>query len=323
MKTILKSIAAVLLVTAASFGQTILTNTTLSAAITKLKAQQLVVASATGITAPTVTSTIDLYIDKELMTVEAISGTTVTVIRGQGGTTATYHASGATVFVGPPQAFFVGSADVAGVGGGIPPLAGGSCTRANVAYLPAINVATGVKSDCLGGVWVSGFDTAQTEYRLSFPPPGNTAYTSINTNGTAVGATTLYCMEANLPYNKMLTGIGVLNGTTVTANARYVVLYDAGGTALANSALAGQASVTASIYEAYAFTKTFFAVGPAKYFACLQDNAVGSTTVRMAVTGTNDNFLTKGQTSATFGTVPTLTVPTSFTTAVGPYVYLY
>jgi hypothetical protein len=43
----------------------------------------------------------------------------------------------------------------------------------------------------------------------------------------------------------------------------------------------------------------------------------------MAVTGVNDNILTKGQTGATFGTLPALTVPTAFTTAVGPYVYLY
>ena len=43
----------------------------------------------------------------------------------------------------------------------------------------------------------------------------------------------------------------------------------------------------------------------------------------MAHTAYQDNFLTKGQTGVTFGTVPTLTVPTSFTDAVGPYVYLY
>jgi hypothetical protein len=44
----------------------------------------------------------------------------------------------------------------------------------------------------------------------------------------------------------------------------------------------------------------------------------------MAVTGSSaDNTLTKGQTGATFGTIPALTVPTTFTTAVGPYVYLY
>jgi hypothetical protein len=43
----------------------------------------------------------------------------------------------------------------------------------------------------------------------------------------------------------------------------------------------------------------------------------------MAVTGVNDNFLTAGQTGATFGTVPTLTVPTTFTTAVGAYIFLY
>jgi hypothetical protein len=87
----------------ASFGQTILTPTTLSAAVTKAKQIQIVVASATGITAPTQTTSVDLYIDKELMLVEAVSGTTVTVSRGQGGTTATTHASGALVFASSPN----------------------------------------------------------------------------------------------------------------------------------------------------------------------------------------------------------------------------
>ncbi len=115
----------------------------------------------------------------------------------------------------------------------------------------------------------------------------------------------------------------LITSTTVTGNARYAILYDSAGTALANSALAGQASATASVYETYAFTSKFYVVGPARYFGCLQDNAVNSTTVRMAVTGQADQEWTKGQTGATFGTVPALTVPTTFTTAVGPFTGLY
>jgi len=307
----------------ASFGQTILTPTTLSAAVTKAKQLQIVVASATGITAPTQTTSVDLYIDKELMLVEAVSGTTVTVSRGQGGTTATTHASGALVFASSPNNFFTGSADNAGIGGS-PVQAGGSCTRTNLLVLPSIDVETGVISDCLGGVWVNGVGTqiTNTEYRLSFPDPGVTAYTSINTNGTAVGATTLYCTAFELPYNKLLTGLAFINGTTVTNDHRYSILYDSSGIALANGALTGVTTATASVYQAFAFTAKYFAVGPATYYGCFQDS-VGSDTVRMLVTGAQDNRLTKGQTGATFGTVPALTVPTAFTTAVGPYLYAY
>ena len=102
-----------------------------------------------------------------------------------------------------------------------------------------------------------------------------------------------------------------------------MILYDSAGNALANSALAGQASVTASVFENYAFTSKLYAVGPAQYFGCLQDNSTGSTTVRMVDTGIDDNILTVGQTGATFGTVPALTVPTSFHTGTGPYLYVY
>ena len=330
MKNICIAFAAGLLGIAAHLSaQTILTPTTLSAAVTSLKSKNIVVASvgsgASIIAPPSVNGNpfSSLYIDKELLTVEAVNGTTVTVIRGQGGTSATYHASGALVFVGPPQAFAVGSADNAGQSFGPPPIAGGSCTRGNLLYLPSVNVETGVISDCLGGVWVNGVSTQSTQFRLNFPPIGSVAYTGLNTNGTAVGSTTVYCTEIDLPYNKLITGLAFLEGTTVTGNARYPILYDATGNALANGALTGTASATASIFEPIAFTAKYFAVGPARYYGCLQDNAVGSTTVRMMVTGINDNVLTKGQTSATFGTVPALTVPTGFTTAVGPYLYVY
>ncbi|MES2136123.1 MAG: hypothetical protein V4502_03560 [Pseudomonadota bacterium] len=302
-------------------AQTIITPTTLSAAVTTSSTRTVVVASATcaACTGAVLAAGAEIYVDREAMVVTAVSATTLTVQRGASGTAAGTHASGALVFMGAPNAFAQNPR--------VSAPSNGSCTRANELYLPLINVSTALIYDCLGGQWVkSGVESGgvtQNRFRIESSPSGGTAYTSLNTNGTAVGATTLYCTEVWLPQNKNLTGIAVLNGTTVTGNARYVILYDSAGNALANSALAGAASVTASIYESFAFTAKFFAVGPAQYFACLQDNAVGSTTVRMVVTGTQDNLLTKGQTSAVFGTIAALVVPTTFTTAVGPYVYLY
>lgn len=313
--------AALLFAAFPAHAQTILTQTTLSAAVTTTSARTVVVASATcaACTGAVLAPGTNIYIDRELMVVNAVNSTTLTVQRGASGTASGTHASGALVFMGPPPAFLTNPRVTAPTDG--------SCTRGNIAYLPVIQVSTGIISDCVGGQLIKGLVTSgattASRWRVYAPEPGGTIYTSLNTAGTAVGATTLYCTEVWLPTSKNLTGIGVLNGTTVTGNARYVVLYDSTGNAIANSALAGQASVTASIYEAFAFTSKYFAVGPAQYFACLQDNAVGSTTVRMAVTQVNDNILTKGQTGATFGTIPVLTVPTTFTTAVGPYVYLY
>lgn len=291
--------------------------TTNSAAITQ-DADRVTLASSTGVSAQGTQGQFNtmIYINRELMGIKAlVSGTTWTVQRGASATRPQPHAVTSTVFVGAPSGNFTSTPSLS--------LASGACTYTALVTLPQIYVATGDIIDCLGGKWVRGFRAVPPPAFVPSPDPGGVLYTGINTNGTAVGSTTLYCTELNLPVNKTLTGIAVLNGTTVTANARYVILYDSAGRALANSALAGQASVTASVYENYAFTTPFYAVGPTQYFACLQDNATGSTTVRMAVTGQADGYLTKGQTGATFGTVPTLTVPTTFTTAVGPFVRAY
>ena len=78
---------------------------------------------------------------------------------------------------------------------------------------------------------------------------------------------------------------------------------------------------TASTYVKFAFTSQYLTVGPGQYFACTQSNGT-SDTIRMLVTGTQDTYLTTSKTG-TFGTIPAITVPTTFTSAVGPYAYLY
>ena len=308
-------LAAALLLAAGAPAQTILTPTTLSTAISDSGGQVMTVASVTTVTGYSVVAGTGVYIDKEYMTVKPlnglVSGTTLAVIRGQGGTVSAPHASGALVFFGPPNAFYSKTA--------LEPQ--GSCTRSSQIYLPYINVRVGQISDCLGGQWVNAAGTA-ARWRVYAPEPGAVAYTSINTAGTQVSNTTLYCTEVDLPGSKLLTGIALLNGTTVTTDLQYVILFDSAGNKLANSNLTGVVTGTASVYQARAFTAPFFAVGPAQYFACFQSSA-GTDTIRMTVTGTNDNLLTKGQTGATYGTIPTFSPPTAFASAVGPYVYLY
>lgn len=315
MNKTLRVLYALALISLAAFtvpsanALTVLTPTTLSAAIADSSVQVMTVTSATGFTVATQTVA---YIDNELVFVKSVSGTSIGIIRGYGGTNAHSHSSGALVFVGAPNLFFASRS--------ISPQ--GTCVRANEAVLPYINTNTGVISDCVGGQWVQGFRTPEPRFRVYAPEPGAVLYTSVNTTGTTLGATTLYCVETVLPYNKLLTGIALLNGTTVGTDKHYVALYDNTGNVVANSALAGVTTSGASVFQQFAFTSTYYAVGPAQYFACFQTNGT-TDTVRMAVTGVNDNQLTKGQTGATFGTLPALTVPTTFTTAVGPYVYLY
>jgi hypothetical protein len=120
-----------------------LTSTTLSNAISAGTIQQFTVASVTNITSNPPTM---LYVDREAMLVLAVSGTTLTVARGQVTTKAVGHASGAMVLAGSPDWF--SDQDVTG-----------SCTTSTVKALPHLNVITGNQWLCssLTGTWVPGF----------------------------------------------------------------------------------------------------------------------------------------------------------------------
>lgn len=319
IKSLGAALAVLLLVTIAGGGgtvaqaQTRVSFTTLAAAVTGITASTdtFTVASATGIAAGMVG-----YTDQEAVQVTTVNGTIISVNRGQYGTNKSLHKSGTVLFFGLSTVFRDSAAAYHG-----------ACTSTSQAYLPHIQFSTGLIQDCLGGVWVSGVGIgAGTPNPAAFiyaPNPGAVAYTSINTNGTALIATELYCTEVFVPTNRIVTGIKLLNGTTVGADNHYVVLYGPqGGAAMGNSALAGTITANGSTYQARALTTPVFAVGPSTYYACAQGNGT-TDTLRMAITGVQDQILTKGQTGATFGTVPSLTAPTSFTTAVGPYVVLY
>lgn len=321
-------------------AQTILTNTTLSSAVPGPNSSALstgnqglvVVASATGISAPapntgntyglaTSNAQTFLYVDRELMQVVSVSGTTIGVIRGVGGTAVASHASSAFVFVVPATVVYGGGPY--GYGPGIPQ---GSCTRANEPFLPRIHFASGVISDCLNGQWVQG-DAAQTQRQgpnlYRFPDPGASALTGLETAGTAPSAATeIYCSEVDIPYSMVLTGIASLNGTTVGTDKHWVILYDSGGKVLANSATAGATTSGASTYQKFDFTSKFYAVGPNRYFACVGTNGT-TDTIRHAITAVNDNILGGAVTGQVFGTAAAVTVPSTFTTAKAPYVAVY
>ena len=341
MKKLLKSavVALFLLVPSLAFGQTILSNTTLSAAASNSTSSALTsgnqsvvsVTSATGISGPapntgntygtaTSESQTYLYVDRELMQVKAVSGTSVTVIRGVSSTGASSHASGAVVFIVPSAVISGGNSRYGSAG------PQGSCTRSNELYLPNINFTAGIISDCLGGQWVQG-DASQTTrataFEYQFPPTGFTAYTSAGTS-TTKAANTMYCSEIDMSYSKLITGLAVLNGAATGTDKFLVALYDSGGNLLANSAVAGSVATGSSTYQKRNFTSPYYVVGPAQYYGCAQGDSGTAATLNLIVTGTSDYVLTKSVGSQTFGTVPpTITVPTSFTTAVGPLWFLY
>lgn len=310
-----------LLLAAPAFGQTVLTNTTLSSAITATggpSGRLIVVNSATGITAPVAgdnTKHTILYVDREAMDVTAVSGTTITVTRGFLHTGAATHASSAFVFVIPAYLTTVFSQ-----------IPHGSCTRGNELALPRIEPVSGTISDCNGGQWFNG-DASQTTRTLNnllrLPDPGATALTALETAGTAPGAATeQYCTELDIPYSMVLTGMAVLNGTTVGTDNHLVILYDSGGKVLANSAVAGALAAGASTYQKINFLNKYYAVGPARYFGCVQTNGT-TATLRHAITAVNDNVLAGKITAQVFGTIAAITPPSTFTTALGPYLAVF
>jgi hypothetical protein len=316
-------LSVVLLAASMSFGQTILTHTTLSAAVANSYTTQIPLTSTTGVTA---TNTVLFVSDGtigEAMFVNSVptTGTVVGVTRGyQSLGKARPHASGALVFVIP-----------AGSGALNTVAPSGSCTRTTTAYLPVISLgnvgAPTLISDCVGGVWVSGTPTAQgnTFYHLPSPVAGSVTNNGALGTSTATTAAELYCTEIDLPYNKLLTGLAFHIGATGSASDLWIgALYDSTGKLVANSAVAGAApGTTAYAWAAEAFTTTYYAVGPAQYYACLQSNGT-TATLDLVKTYFGDYVLTHKDTSAgTFGTLNNFTAPTSFTTVYGAWVYAY
>lgn len=125
-----------------------------------------------------------------------------------------------------------------------------------------------------------------------------------------------YVAEVFVPMNALLTGVSVLNGSAVSGNYT-VILYDSNGAIIANSATTAQSGTAA--YQKVPFTATYLAKGPAKYFVGIQ---IDNTTARIR-THILGNFGASKKTAQTYGTLTTLTVPTTFTTGVGPIADTY
>ena len=303
-----------------SYGQTILTNTTLSAALADGHARTFSVASATNINGPSATNNqlaTYLYVDRELMSVETVSGTLVTAVRGIGGTTANAHVSGALVFVIPA---YLGTWFNL-------PAPQGACTRASQIALPVISPAQGMISDCVGGQWVNGDSTQTTravQWRLQMPPTAAQTAGAVFGNNTTSVLDSLYCTEIDMPYSKLVTGLGIHVATTGNSSDLWVLgLYDSAGGLIANSTAAGTAPGIAYSWSNFAFTSKYYVVGPGQYYGCMIPISATTATVDTLKTATGANFLTYTATSSNAYLPASFTAPTGFTNAAGPFLYVY
>jgi hypothetical protein len=204
-------------------AQTAPTTTTLSAAITSTSAPTMTVSSASGFNATSSTQQYYALIDgRELVGIRAITGTTISILRGQNGTLAMTHASGAPVVTGPATAF------VQAINGRIKPGAalGGSCTSTNEPYLPLYDPQNAFRYNCINSTWMvdNGYaflGPAACQSSVSGNGSGTNGYTALGTapsipvvqaSTSSTGTNTHYYM-CNL--NQLTAGLSVGVARTV------------------------------------------------------------------------------------------------------------
>lgn len=130
--------------------------------------------------------------------------------------------------------------------------------------------------------------------------------------------TETYIAQVFVPANCTVTGVAVVNATAVAGNIT-VALADSTGAPIAAAKSASTAASGTAAYQRVDFAAPYAAKGPATYYVMLQSNNTGY----KFRTHTVGDFRTTKQTAQTYGTLTSFTVPTTFTTAVGPVASLY
>jgi len=231
MKTLIARFAAVALVLAFAAtvsAQTALTTTTTSAIVADGGTTSVQVASATGITAPGTGATfVYLLVDRELMGVRTVNGTTIGVSRGQNGTRATPHINGAAVTVAPAIAI-------------VNYVPSGQCTRTTLTYVPVIVGGTnsqphnGDTYDCLGVTTAGQY--AQTNSNGT-PVLGSTMASTAGVLGAFTG--TIFTVSGTNAITGFTNPAGLQPGFTVSITPSAIFTWTAAG----NISLAGSAVV--------------------------------------------------------------------------------
>lgn len=163
-----------------------------------------------------------------------------------------------------------------------------------------------------GGITV----TAPRTNWYGWSPPSLTTGTS-----TTPSATVVYLSQVWIPINATLTGIKVNNGATVGTNKWIVALFNASGAAVANSALAGTLSSGPDGWQTIAFTGTY-AAKTGMYWIALYADGVTDRFRSVPAAGQYAG-LTGSVSAQTFGTIASITPPTTFTADVGPVAFTY
>lgn len=202
LRSVAALVAALFLTAAPVLAQSVLTSTTLASAISDTSSTSMVIASATGWTASSASTEFGAVIDGEYVRVRSISGTTIGISRGQSGTRAFSHVSGAIVYFGPAIAFQSYTPS-------------GQCTRTNQLYVPWIVVGdrdpanNGQAYDCLGvttgGQWV----------RTDSPGRGISGSTVASVAGQITPTGNIFTVSGALAITGIVAPAGMQPGFTI------------------------------------------------------------------------------------------------------------
>ena len=166
-----------------------------------------------------------------------------------------------------------------------------------------------------GGIAQAAGLTASARNINTCGAPATLATSGTDTANAASSDT--YVAELFVPTNVSTTGAALFNGGTQNGSAT-IYLADTAGTQIAHTA--STATSGASQYQLIAWVGGPIAVkGPATYYMYFQNSATSNTWRAWAVGHCGTVLATGG----TYGTFPTLTPPTTFTTLVGPIGGLY
>ena len=195
---------------------------------------------------------------------------------------------------------------------------------------PGTQVENQREDQLVVGLLASGPPSVQgAKLKLTNIPIGSVALASIGTNTTDV--IQLWVTDIFVPCNRLITTVGVLQGGTATTDNILVAIYDPAGNLIASSALAGKLLATANIFTELAIVldgagKAITGLqlyGPSQYYIAVQGNGTAAGAIQTIPAPYLD--VCAGSVAAgTFGTLPAkITVPTTFTAAKAPIIYLY
>lgn len=149
----------------------------------------------------------------------------------------------------------------------------------------------------------------------TIPGLGNVAYASLG-NATTLIAGQVFVSSIYVPFDMTVTNINCLNGATVGTNAVIYSLYNTAGTRIGTTALAGTTTAGANAFQTIALTAPLAIQGPGRYFVSVQGN--GATDIIRTIAASTFRNIVTNSVAGTFGTLPALTPPTTFTANVGP-----